>query len=61
MVRVLPAWSLHGAVLHLAYPSSRFVPQRVVLLREFLMRELAEIGKKCEVADAQKKATGRTS
>ena len=59
VVRVLPHWSLHGAVLHLAYPSSRFVPQRVVVLREFLVRELGEIGKKCEVEEAAQKASRR--
>jgi DNA-binding transcriptional LysR family regulator len=61
VVRVLPQWSLHGAVLHLAYPSSRFVPQRVVVLREFLVRELGEIGKKCEVLEAAQKAGRRAS
>lgn len=59
VVRVLPQWSLHGAVLHLAYPSSRFVPQRVVVLREFLLRELGEIGKKSEVVEAAQKASRR--
>ncbi|CAN5911287.1 LysR family transcriptional regulator [soil metagenome] len=59
VVRVLPQWSLHGAVLHLAYPSARFVPQRVVVLREFLLRELGEVGKRCEVAEAAHKASQR--
>lgn len=46
LVRVLPEWELHGgAVLHLAYPSARFVPQRVVVLREYFLRELGKIGK----------------
>jgi DNA-binding transcriptional LysR family regulator len=53
LVRVLPNWSLNGAVLHIAYPSARFVPQRVVLLREYLVRELGVIGKVC---DAQRAA-----
>jgi DNA-binding transcriptional LysR family regulator len=48
IVRVLPDWSLHGAVLHLAYPSARFVPQRVVVLREYLHRQLSKISKQCE-------------
>ena len=49
LVRVLPDWELHGgAVLHLAYPSARFVPQRVVMLREYLQRELGKIGKQCD-------------
>ena len=45
LIRVLPDWALHGAVLHLAYPSARFVPQRVVMLREYFLRELGKIGK----------------
>ena len=61
VVRLLPQWSLDGAVLHLAYPSSRFVPQRVVVLREFLLRELGEIGKKCEVVEAAQRASRRSS
>lgn len=48
LVRVLPDWELHGAVLHLAYPSARFVPQRVVALREYFVRELGKIGKQCD-------------
>jgi hypothetical protein len=47
-VRVLEDWSLNGAVLHVAYPSARFVPQRVVVLREHLLSELGNIGKECE-------------
>ena len=57
VVRLLPRWSLNGSVLHLAYPSARFVPQRVVVLREFLLRELGELGKRCEVAEAAHKAS----
>ena len=48
LVRVLGDWALNGAVLHIAYPSARFVPQRVVVLREYLLRELGKIGKRCE-------------
>jgi len=47
VVRVLPEWSVHGSVLHLAYPSARYVPQRVVVLRDFLANELASLGKTC--------------
>jgi DNA-binding transcriptional LysR family regulator len=47
LVRVLDGWSLNGAVLHLAYPSARFVPQRVVVLREYLLRELGKVGQEC--------------
>ena len=48
LVRVLGQWSLNGAVLHVAYPSARFVPQRVVVLREHLLTELGNLGKECE-------------
>jgi DNA-binding transcriptional LysR family regulator len=48
LVRVLRHWVLRGAVLHIAYPSTRFVPQRVILLREYLLRELGKIDKRCE-------------
>ena len=48
LVRVLRDWSLNGAVLHVAYPSARLVPQRVVVLREHLLSELGNIGKECE-------------
>ncbi len=48
LVRVLADWSLHGAFLHIAYPSSRFVPQRVVVLREYLLVALGKIGAQCE-------------
>lgn len=47
IVRVLPDWEQTGAVLHLAYPSARFVPQRVIALRELLLRELGKISVQC--------------
>ncbi|WP_258168964.1 DUF6012 family protein [Salmonella enterica] len=48
LVRVLDDWSLNGAVLHIAYPSARFVPQRVAVLRDYLIRALGKIGKVCD-------------
>jgi DNA-binding transcriptional LysR family regulator len=48
LVRVLGGWSLNGAVLHIAYPSARFVPQRVAVLREYLVSELGNVGKACD-------------
>jgi DNA-binding transcriptional LysR family regulator len=57
LVRVLPDWAVNGAVLHLAYPSARFVPQRVVVLREYFLRELGKIGKACEVHKAAYEAS----
>ncbi len=55
LVRVLPEWALNGAVLHIAYPSARFVPQRVALLREYLVKELGRIDQKCVMHRAKKK------
>lgn len=69
LVRVLDEWSLNGAVLHLAYPSARFVPQRVIVLREYFLRELSKIGKTCDarraacnaaIANGKPHAKGRT-
>ena len=54
LVRVLNDWSLNGAVLHVAYPSARFVPQRVVVLREHLLSELGNIGKECAIRLARR-------
>lgn len=48
LVRVLRDWQLSGAILHIAYPSARFVPQRVVVLREYLFRQLAKISTVCD-------------
>lgn len=42
LVRVLPDWAAPGGALHLVYPSARLVPQRVVLFREYLLRELGK-------------------
>lgn len=48
VVRILPEWSLSGAQLNVVYPSARFVPQRVVAFRDFLIRELNTISRKCD-------------
>jgi DNA-binding transcriptional LysR family regulator len=56
VIQVLPDWVQRGAVLHLAYPSSRFVPQRVVALRDFFLRELGKIGQKCALHEAQQES-----
>jgi DNA-binding transcriptional LysR family regulator len=49
LVRVLGEWTTEGGILHVAYPSARFVPQRVIVFREFLLRALAKVGKQCDV------------
>lgn len=43
LVGVLPAWKVVGAVLHVVYPTARFVPQRVVVFREYVLRELTHL------------------
>jgi DNA-binding transcriptional LysR family regulator len=43
LLRVLPDHSLPGAALYLVYPAARHVPQRVILLREFLFERLRAV------------------
>lgn len=43
LVRVLPEWTVGGAVLHVVYPTVRFVPQRVVVFREHVLAELGKL------------------
>jgi DNA-binding transcriptional LysR family regulator len=40
LMRVLPSYATAGTPLHLVYPSARFLPKRVALLRDRLMKEL---------------------
>jgi DNA-binding transcriptional LysR family regulator len=40
LVRVLPAYRAFGAPMHLVYPSARYVPRRVTVLRDFLLAAL---------------------
>lgn len=53
LVRVLPNWRLTGADLHVVYPSARYVPQRVVAFRDYLVNELSLLAKRCEEAEKQ--------
>lgn len=41
--RVLPKHSLEGSPLHLVYPSARYMPQRVAVLRDHLAREFGSL------------------
>lgn len=41
--QVLPKYSVPGGAFHIVYPSGRYVPQRVALFRDFLLKELAAI------------------
>ena len=47
LVRLMPAWRLAGSELHIVYPSARYVPQRVIVFRDFLIRELGKLTKRC--------------
>jgi len=42
LVRVLPAFGVHGAAVHVVWPSSRYLPARVAAFREFLVEELTK-------------------
>ena len=55
LVRVLPEWRLTGSMLHVVYPSARYVPQRVVAFRDYLLRELGKISARCEAVEAPRR------
>lgn len=40
LVRILPDYATTGAPLHVVYPSARFLPKRVTLLRDLLLEAL---------------------
>ncbi len=44
LVRVLPEYGLKGAPLHVIYPSSRQVPTKVTVFRDFLAKSCSEAG-----------------
>lgn len=50
VVRVLPDWVGRASQLSLVYPSARLVPQRVVLVRDYLLGELTRIPWTCSEA-----------
>ena len=56
LVRVLPDWRLTGSMLHVVYPSARYVPQRVVAFRDYLLGELGKISARCEAVEAPRRA-----
>jgi DNA-binding transcriptional LysR family regulator len=58
LVRILPEWRMPGSNLHVAYPSARYVPQRVIVFRDFLVKELGSLSSRCEQRAA---AAARTS
>jgi DNA-binding transcriptional LysR family regulator len=59
VVRVLPDWVGPTSQLSLVYPSARLVPQRVVLVRDYLLGELARIPWTCSEAPRARTRTRR--
>jgi DNA-binding transcriptional LysR family regulator len=59
LVRILPDYAAPGGALHVVYPSARFVPQRVALLRDFLVEGLLERSTTCTARDAGRKGSPR--
>jgi DNA-binding transcriptional LysR family regulator len=51
LVRVLSDYRLGGSDLHVVYPSARYVPQRVIAFRDYLVRELSALSRRCEIAE----------
>jgi DNA-binding transcriptional LysR family regulator len=51
LVRVLSEYAAPGGALHVVYPSARYVPQRVALLRDFLVQGLLERASTCDARD----------
>jgi len=47
VLRVLPEWRLGGSFLHVVYPTARYVPHRVVVFRDHLVRELTRLVARC--------------
>jgi DNA-binding transcriptional LysR family regulator len=61
LVRVLPEYAAPGGALHVVYPSARYVPQRVALLRDFLVQGLLERAGTCDARDAGRGAPARAA
>lgn len=55
IVRVLPDWRVGGSTLNIVYPSARYVPMRVVAFREYLIKELNKLTRRCEDAGARRR------
>jgi DNA-binding transcriptional LysR family regulator len=61
LVRVLPEYAAPGGALHVVYPSARYMPQRVALLRDFLVEGLLERASTCDARDTEKKPVSRAA
>jgi DNA-binding transcriptional LysR family regulator len=61
LVRVLSEYAAPGGALHVVYPSARYVPQRVALLRDFLVQGLLERASACDARDVGRRGGSRTT
>jgi DNA-binding transcriptional LysR family regulator len=61
LLRVLPEYAAPGGALHVVYPSARYMPQRVALLRDFLVQGLLERASTCDARDVEKKPLARAA
>jgi DNA-binding transcriptional LysR family regulator len=61
LVRVLSDYAAPGGALHVVYPSARFVPQRVALLRDFLVQGLLERTSSCDARDVGRRPASRAA
>jgi DNA-binding transcriptional LysR family regulator len=59
VVRLLPEWVGPSTPVNLIYPSARLVPQRVVVVRDYLLEELVKIPWSCTEAPKVKRVNGR--
>lgn len=59
LVQVLPEYAHPGGALHVVYPSARYVPQRVALLRDFLVEGLLLRSSTCTARDPRRKRAAR--
>lgn len=60
LVRVLSEYSAPGGALHVVYPSARYVPQRVALLRDFLVQGLLERASACDARETRRQGASRS-
>jgi hypothetical protein len=54
-VRILPAYGVTGADLHLVSPPTAYEPVRVALLRDFLSERLRPLTQACSAVRADRK------
>ncbi len=61
LVRILPEYAAPGGALHVVYPSARYLPQRVALLRDFLVEGLLQRCATCDARDVGRRTRARAT